>query len=133
MEEYYYFSYDIDNGMFLGFLIPEIHGEKITEGCNVKINKELWSKLQQIDCIINLDSVLGYIPNTVLTLKDFNDYFIPMDFSTPIPKKLDSSGSLMREIGNEKIKNMKASQLETQLLKMVADLKIEIMKIKGGK
>lgn len=133
MEEYYYFSYDIDNGMFLGFLIPEIHGEKITEGCNVKINKDLWSKLQQIDCIINLDSVLGYIPNTVLTLKDFNDYFIPMDFNIPVPKKLDSSGSLMREMGNEKIKNMRASQLETQLLKMVADLKIEIMKLKGGK
>ncbi|EJT5937131.1 hypothetical protein N2W52_001899 [Clostridium perfringens] len=146
-----HFAYN-DLGEFDGFYDTEIH-QDIPKN-SLKINKDLWQELAKSLYKVKLE-VLDNIKDKMLTLEDLTSVFIKFNRNRKVEKNVVDKDKLMlvQQLANNKIELIKQKQinrkiveesvkmkidsinnkkLNKNIMKEIADTKLNIMKLKNN-
>lgn len=120
-----YFAYK-ETGEFDGFYDDEIHSEiPIT---SVKITQDLQNNLLTGSWFINIEKLNDI--KGILDIQDKNTFFTEHEIeSLPF---VDPQTTLLKQLAQNKIDNMKKDAIINNLIKQTAANKLEIMKMKGS-
>lgn len=119
-----------------GFYCEDIHGE---ERCNeilgnggLKLSEDLWQYLSMLGCEIEF---VGDIEEREYNISDkdlFKEVIQPVD-TTPQPPTLEERvTTLGEELTQEKLKNIQKDSTISQLGEELANIKLEVINMKGG-